>query len=129
MDEPAVVCAIVVDCTEPIRVAKFWQSMLGGRVISYPELGVEALRAPGITFDFVSNPEAKVAKNRWHLDLATNDVDRAILNAQAAGATRAADFDDSGQFVVMRDPEGNEFCVLRNAPAGSPWAPPTSAKP
>jgi len=103
--------------------------MLGGRVVSYPDLGVEALRAPGITFDFVSNPDVKVAKNRWHLDLATDDPDQTIEQALALGATRATDFDESEQFVVMRDPEGNEFCVLRGAPAESPWALPPEAGP
>ncbi len=123
------VCAIVVDCQDPIRVAEFWQSMLGGRVVSYPELGVEALRAPGVTFDFVSNSDSKVAKNRWHLDLAARDADRAIEHALAVGATRAVDFDESAHCVVMRDPEGNEFCVLRHAPAELAWAPPLQAKP
>jgi predicted enzyme related to lactoylglutathione lyase len=123
------VCAIVVDCEDPSRVAEFWQTMLGGRVVSYPEHGVEALRAPGVTFDFVTNPESKVAKNRWHIDLATNDADATIDIAIAAGASRASGFEESEDFVVMRDPEDNEFCVLRRAPAGAPWAPPTGAKP
>ena len=129
MSAPAVACALVVDCHDPARMAAFWQAMLGGRVLSYPELGVEALRAPGITFDFVTNPDAKLAKNRWHLDLATDDADTTVTEALAAGATRAADFEASEDFVVMRDPEGNEFCVLRHTPAGDPWAPPPYAKP
>lgn len=126
---PAVVCAIVVDCDDPVRVATFWQAMLGGRVVSYPEFGVEALRAPGVTFDFVRNPDRKVAKNRWHLDLATDDADATVNDALAAGATRASDFEASEDFVVMRDPEGNEFCVLMHAPATAPWQPPPQAKP
>ena len=52
-----------------------------------------------------------------------------INKAVSAGATRASDFDESPDFVVVRDPEGNEFCVLRHAPAHRPWAPPTQAKP
>ena len=128
MPKPAVVCAIVVDCVDAGLVARFWQTMLGGRVVSYPERGVEALRAPGVTFDFASNSNRKVAKNRWHLDLATNDAARTIDTALAAGATFAADFDETESFVVMRDVEDNEFCVLKNAPAGDPWAPPPAAK-
>src|SRR5207245_2866441 len=81
-----VVCALVVDSKDPSRVAAFWKRMLGGRVVSYPQLGVEALRAPGITFDFVMNSDPKIAKNRWHLDLATNDPTAAIDAAIAAGA-------------------------------------------
>jgi hypothetical protein len=128
MNGPAVVCAIVVDCEDASRVAGFWQTMLGGRVVSYPEYGLEALRAPGITFDFVSNGYRKSSKNRWHLDLATDDAAETVAVALAAGATRAADFAETDDFVVMRDPEGNEFCVLRSAPAAVPWAPPPTAK-
>jgi predicted enzyme related to lactoylglutathione lyase len=103
--------------------------MLGGRVVSYSELGVEALRAPGITFDFVTNPDPRTVKNRWHLDLATDDAEATIAKALSVGATRASDFDESPDFVVMKDPEGNEFCVLRHAPADAPWAPPPQARP
>jgi predicted enzyme related to lactoylglutathione lyase len=119
----AVVSSLVVDCSSPVLIAAFWQSMLGGRVVSYPELGVEALRAPGVTFDSVTNPTPKTVKNRWHLDLATDDADATIDKALSAGATAASDFEASPDFIVMRDPEGNEFCVLRHAPADTPWAP------
>jgi predicted enzyme related to lactoylglutathione lyase len=129
MTVPAVVSAIVVDCEDPARVATFWQAMLGGRVVSYPELGVEALRAPGVTFDFVANPDRKSAKNRWHLDLATDDAEATVEHALAAGATRAADFEATDSLVVLGDPEGNELCVLRRAAATAPWAPPSHAKP
>jgi hypothetical protein len=125
----AVVSALVVDCTDPALVAAFWQSMLGGRVVSYPELGVQALRAPGVTIDFVTNPDPKIVKNRWHLDLATDEPDAIIDKALSGGATRASDFDESPDFAVMRDPQGNEFCVLRRAPARTPWAPPAQAEP
>jgi hypothetical protein len=125
----AVVCATVVDCQDPVRLAGFWRHLLGGRIVSYPQFGVESLRAPGITFDFVRNPDAKVVKNRWHLDLATDDPQATVTEALAAGATRAVDFEDSEDFVVMRDPEGNEFCVLRHAPATAPWDPPPLAEP
>jgi len=125
----AVVSSLVVDCSDPTLVAAFWQSMLGGRVVSYSELGVEALRAPGITFDFVTNPDPRSVKNRWHLDLATDDAEATIAKALSVGATRASDFDESPDFLVMKDPEGNEFCVLRHAPADAPWAPPPQARP
>lgn len=128
MTEPATVCAILVDCGDPSLVARFWQAMLGGQVVSYPELGVEALRAPGVTFDFVSNPDRKAAKNRWHLELATNDAAQTVDATLSVGATRASDSDESDGFVVMRDPERNEVYVLRHAPAGEPWAPSPAAK-
>lgn len=80
------VSALVVDCTDPETLAAFWRSVLGGDLVPYPELGVVALRAPGVTFDVCV----------------------------------------SEHFTVLRDPEGNEFCVLVDAPTTAPWAPPTS---
>ena len=129
MDSSAVVSAVVVDCSNPGIVAAFWQALLGGRTVEYRELNVVALRAPGITFDFCGNDDPKVTKNRWHLDLATYDVDATVERALALGARRADDFSAGDHFVVMRDPEGNEFCVLRGTPAGVPWSPPPGAKP
>jgi predicted enzyme related to lactoylglutathione lyase len=124
-NEPnAVVSSIVVDCRDPVRLASFWQQLLGGVVVEYPELGVVALRAPGVTFDFVVNNDQKVTKNRWHLDVASPEADATVAAAIAAGASRADDVCLSPDFVVLRDPEGNEFCVLRGASADRPWAPP-----
>ena len=69
-------------------------------------------------------PEPKTAKNRVHLDLAVSggrgtpmeerraDVAAAVERAVAAGATRVKDYDEAGQhWVVLQDPEGNEFCL------------------
>lgn len=68
-------------------------------------------------------PEPKTAKNRLHLDVrvsaSVNDKDPAALQAKAAelvaaGATQVAIFDDPtmGYWIVMADPEGNEFCIV-----------------
>lgn len=126
---PAVVSALAVKCLDPVVVAGFWQAMLGGRIVSYPEYGVEALRAPGITFDFVAVDEPKHRPNRLHLDLAADDAKATIERATSAGATVAPDYDPGPEFTVMRDPEGNEFCILSNAEATEPWALPPKAKP
>jgi predicted enzyme related to lactoylglutathione lyase len=128
MEPLAVVSAVVVDCSDPPGVAAFWQSLLGGRIVEYPEHDVGALRAPGITFDFCRNDDQRVTKNRWHLDLATDDADATVERSLSMGATRADDFSASERFVVLRDPEGNEFCVLRGAPASAPWARPLDSK-
>lgn len=77
---------------------------------------------PRILFQKV--PEGKVAKNRWHLDI--DLIDRSVSEEQqnrdrdvhiealiARGAAEVARFDEPvGKWVVMTDPEGNEFCVL-----------------
>jgi hypothetical protein len=63
-------------------------------------------------------PEGKEVKNRLHLDLRPDDQAAEVARAEAMGATRV----DIGQgevtWVVLADPEGNEFCILRAKPAG-----------
>ena len=77
---------------------------------------------PRILFQKV--PEKKIVKNRWHLDI--DVIDRSLPEDQhdrnrearisaliKRGATEVARFDEPvGKWVVMTDPEGNEFCVL-----------------
>ena len=118
---PAVVSALAVDCHDPDTLAAFWYELLGGEMVVYPQYGVVALRAPGITFDFTLVPEEKSVKNRLHLDLATAHPDATIASAIALGATRLRDYDN---FTVLQDPEGNEFCVLHDMPSDRPWQPP-----
>jgi hypothetical protein len=62
----------------------------------------------GLVRDFLAVPEPKAGKNRLHLDLRT-----ATEQAIALGATLAGDVYAGGAWQVLRDPEGNEFCVLR----------------
>ena len=73
--------------------------------------------AGGVTLLFGADPEDKVVKNRVHLDLRPEDRDAEVARAEALGATRV----DIGQgiqtWVVLADPEGNEFCILRSRPA------------
>jgi predicted enzyme related to lactoylglutathione lyase len=59
-------------------------------------------------------PEGRTVKNRLHIDLNPDDRDAEVERLLALGATRA----DVGQspevtWVVLADPEGNEFCVVR----------------
>ena len=137
---------ITVDATDPQRLAEFWAFALG-YVLQPPPEGFETWEAfadildlseedrerygavidphgigPRILFQKV--PEAKIAKNRWHLDV--DVVDRSTPEEQqnrereahiqafiARGATEVARFAEPvGKWVVMTDPEGNEFCVL-----------------
>ena len=120
------VSALVVDCTDPHTLAAFWRSILGGDLVAYPAYpSVVALRAPGVTFDFTRTDDEKQTKNRWHLDLASDDPDATVANALALGATRADDVCVSEDFTVLRDPEGNEFCVLVDASTSAPWASPS----
>jgi hypothetical protein len=103
----AFVSAMVVACTKPAVVAAFWHGLLGGEIVVWEEFGVVALRAPGITFDFATSTNEKTMKNRWHLDIASNDPANAIAGALDLGATIASDFASSDGHTVLRDPEGS----------------------
>ncbi len=112
---------LCIDSSDPARIAAFWQEALGWRrtwdepdqvclepPASSPEDGV----APDLLFLRV--PEAKLAKNRLHLDLRPKDQAAELARLEALGARRV----DVGQgaevsWVVLADPDGNEFCVLR----------------
>ena len=69
--------------------------------------------APGVGFQQVSPPKA--GKNRVHLDLYASDVAAAKRRIEALGGRRVEGY-ESGGFLVMADPEGNEFCVLPSEP-------------
>ena len=114
-EAPAIVgvAALAVDCAEPESLARWWSRLLGGSVEVDAD-GVATLDTPdGLSIDFVRVPEPKTVKNRLHLDLRGSDLSAATDQALALGATRADDIYDGGRWQVMRDPEGNEFCILR----------------
>ena len=116
---------VCVDTTDPSALATFWEGALGWRrTFDEPdEVCIEppeGSREDGVVPDllFLRVPEAKVVKNRLHLDLRPEDQAAEVARLEQLGATRA----DVGQrgdvtWIVMADPHGNEFCVLRALPA------------
>lgn len=112
-----------IDSTTPRETAQFWAEALGWRIVVedsdddevalQPHAGSPEVGAlPDILFLRV--PETKAVKNRLHLDLRPDDQAAEVARLEALGARRV----DIGQgsevtWVVMADPEGNEFCVLR----------------
>lgn len=104
--------SLAIDCANAERLGTFWAELLGG-TIDLDDDSDAIVRAPGAPrLDFLQVPEAKAQKNRLHLDLAVADVDDATRQALALGATAADDVYDGGRWKVLRDPEGNEFCLL-----------------
>jgi hypothetical protein len=120
---------IVVDCHDPVAQAGFWAAALGYHVVRSedgqveiapwerepPMLAEQVRQAPGVpTLGFVAVPEGKAVKNRLHLDLRpagcshAEEVERLI----GLGARRADIGQGAVPWVVLADPEGNEFCVL-----------------
>jgi hypothetical protein len=90
-----------------------------------------AERGPGLVF--VTVPETKTLKNRLHIDLApaTDDQEAEVRRLESLGARRMDIGQGDARWVVLADPEGNEFCVLTprdwsrvlsNEPASEPRA-------
>jgi hypothetical protein len=114
-EAPAIVgiAALAIGCTDPLELARWWSRLLGGSVDVDPQ-GHATLHTPdGLAVDFLRVPEPKTGKNRLHLDIRSRDFATAIEQALALGATRADDVYAGGRWQVLRDPEGNEFCILR----------------
>jgi len=116
---------VTVDCTgDALAVGRFWGEVTGRDVIEdvhdgqpiawLPPLQDEG--GPGLLF--LSVPEPKSVKNRWHLDLEPTERtrDEEVARLLGLGATQLADFReaDGTGWVVMADPFGNEFCVERS---------------
>ena len=107
------IAALAIDCTDPPGLAHWWRRVLGGTVEVHPQ-GYATLHTPeGLALDFLPVPEPKTGKNRLHLDVRSRDFATAVEQALALGATPADDIYAGGRWQVLRDPEGNEFCLLR----------------
>ena len=121
---------VVFDCRHPASLARFWASVLDGyEVAPYDEAELERLRSKGI-FDtdddpmvlverpggpgprylFQLVPEPKVVKNRLHLDLRGDDPAAELRRLVGLGARV---LDEQATWVVLADPEGNEFDLWR----------------
>jgi hypothetical protein len=109
---------IVIDSSEPAELARWWARVLDWQVVDRDE-GYSWISRSGQPEDdlllvFVPVPEPKSIKNRIHLDLNPTGVDQEqeLERLLALGATRA----DVGQgdvpWIVLADPQGNEFCLL-----------------
>jgi hypothetical protein len=106
---------LVVDATDPARLARWWAEALGYQIVNELPDEVEIRRSPealpGLVF--VPVADGKEAKNRLHIDLRPADQEAEIERLVNMGARHV----DVGQspddtWTVLADPEGNEFCVL-----------------
>lgn len=103
---------VCFDSVDPPALAGFWATLLGGTMSVDGDGDAWVSTGDGPRLDFLRVPEVKTLKNRLHLDIAVTDVALATAEALALGATRADDVYDGGPWQVLRDPEGNEFCLL-----------------
>jgi catechol 2,3-dioxygenase-like lactoylglutathione lyase family enzyme len=114
-----------VDCTDAYALSEWWKQVLGYVDVEDDpnEPGHEEcmILSPvtGHSVLFIEVPEPKTVKNRMHFDLRPADGatrEQEVERVLALGATEVADRrrDDGGGWVVLADPEGNEFDILRS---------------
>ena len=115
----SVLTEIVIDCEQPERVARFWGDVLGWPVVADDHgyfwssaTGRDAAPWPLLTF--VAVPEPKTTKNRLHIDVNPSGADQAeeLERLVNLGARRVDVGQGDAPWVVLADPEGNEFCLL-----------------
>jgi len=124
-DDRNMLCGVVVDCHDPARLAQFWSHVLHGeaRVRSDQWATVRDPLPGGVLLAFQRVPEGDTPKERVaagkknnsvHLDIWTNDLRGDIARLVAAGGTTFGGIvdPDDNPFQIMRDPEGNEFCLV-----------------
>jgi predicted enzyme related to lactoylglutathione lyase len=105
---------VVVDAGDPAALGRWWLDALGWVVVNDDpeefEIRPAADRRPGLLF--IRVPEKKMVKNRLHLDFRPDDRDAEVERFVGLGAQRVDIGQGEQTWVVLADPEGNEFCVL-----------------
>jgi predicted enzyme related to lactoylglutathione lyase len=111
------IAAIVVDCADPRAMVRFWGEATDWTVHEVADDGASMRSAQGVGpyLEFIRTGDAKTVWNRVHLDVRPyrgDDLEAEASRLQALGAT-AVDLGESDiSWKVLRDPEGNEFCLL-----------------
>lgn len=116
---------LAVDSIDPQRVAAFWEQTLGWRrTLDTPDEVVlqpppDHVVQPGPDLLFLRVPKPQAGKNRVHLDLRPDDQAAEVERVKSLGA-RPVEIGQEGDesWVVLADPEGNEFCILRQLQLG-----------
>jgi len=115
---PVVWEQIVIDTEDPARLARWWAEALGYRIVHEAPDEVEIRRTPdelpGLLFGV--SPDPKTVKNRLHLDLRPEDQEAEVERLVDMGARPVDIGQGDVSWVVLADPEGNEFCVLSSKP-------------
>lgn len=109
--------SIVVNTNDMQRAVAFWTEALGYE-IRQDDKTFTVLQDPDRRWALLSlqlTNEIKFSRNRLHLDLFTDDQEGEIARLEALGAQRIPwNYPDEDDFVVLVDPDGNEFCVIQN---------------
>ena len=130
-DRPNHHFGLVLDCADPQRLAEFWTGALdyvnvgsaGAYVALYPRDG----NGPKLLLQQVTDPKA--AKNRMHIDIDAADIEAEAERLARIGAqrvTNASCHEHGNNWIVMTDPDGNEFCICDG---GNPGRDPSDSLP
>jgi len=109
--------AISFDCSDALRTATFWAAALDrkldeGSSDEFSSIGLKEPTPGAAAWLFARVPEPRQAKNRAHPDLVAQDRPAEVARLVELGATVVEEHDEFGiQWTVLRDVEGNEFCV------------------
>jgi catechol 2,3-dioxygenase-like lactoylglutathione lyase family enzyme len=117
---------VVLDCPDPVELAEFYQSILGGTV-NQPDRrwsvdeGSATLHTPsGLVLAFQKVADYRPPQwpdparpQQFHLDFGVPDLDRAQEHVLARGATVLDDNCGGGGWRVYGDPAGHPFCLVR----------------
>ncbi|MFI6170425.1 VOC family protein [Nocardia sp. NPDC051052] len=116
---------LAIDCADPVGLAQFWCAVLDYEVRDEEE-GLVTIGSPSMPegsdrpgpvpplLTFARVPEGKTVKNRVHLDINPTDreQDEEVRRLLELGARHTDIGQGEHSWVVLADPEGNEFCVL-----------------
>lgn len=105
---------VVVDCQDFKAIGHWWADALGWEIVEENDGELE-LRDPnsnGPTMLFLNVPDGKTIKNRLHFDFVPDNQKAEVERLIAMGARRVDIGQGGTSWVVLADPEGNEFCVL-----------------
>lgn len=109
---------VSIDCQDAQQLCIFWSKVFGLQVEEFAPDEYVLREVPGLGSAgllFIKTPDAKVTKNRLHLDLQPIDQEAEVARLKAMGAVEIEIGQSESQrtsWVVLADPEGNEFCVL-----------------
>lgn len=116
-----------IDCSDAYSLSEWWKPVLGyedepgdPNLPGHDECMLVDPEGKGPTVLFIEVPEAKSVKNRLHLDLRPRtdpqdtEVERVIAHGATVVADRRGQYGPGTGWVVLADPEGNEFCILRS---------------
>jgi hypothetical protein len=105
---------ICIDAGDAIALGNWWAEALGWRseIVEDGDLLLNPPPGNGPPWLFMTVPETKTVKNRLHLDFTPDDQQAEVDRLIGLGATHVDIGQGKQSWVVLADPEGNEFCVL-----------------